>query len=144
MPKTLYTSTPPNYAVCIHDDCPMAKGCLHQIAYQQLLPDHEFMRLVNPQKCEKSAQCQYYRDAAPMRYARGFTQFQKHMFPDQYDKFAKQLIAVFGRNPYYERRRGDTALPTAEQRLIIDALKKVGANSKMEFDSYVDAINWYD
>ena len=107
MPKKQYTSVPTNYAVCIHTDCPMAKGCLHQIAYQQLLPERTFMRLVNPQKCEKSAQCPFFRDSTPQKYAKGFTKFQKRMFPEQYEKFSKLLIAEFGRNPYYERRRGD-------------------------------------
>ena len=144
MPKKQYTSVPTNYAVCIHTDCPMAKGCLHQIAYQQLLPERTFMRLVNPQKCEKSAQCPFFRDSTPQKYAKGFTKFQKRMFPEQYEKFSKLLIAEFGRNPYYERRRGNTTLSPKEQLLVIDTLRKVGVNVPMEFDDYVETINWYD
>ena len=144
MPKKRYTSVPPFYAVCILDDCPMAKGCLHQIACQRLLPERTFMRLVNPEKCEKSTQCPFYRDATPQQYAKGFTQFQKHMYPEQYEKFSHLLIAEFGRNPYYERRRGDTALSPKEQQLVIDTLKKVGVNTSMKFDAYERIINWYD
>lgn len=144
MPKKLYTSVPPDYAVCIHDDCPLAKGCLHQIAYPQLLPERDTLRLVNPERCTKNTQCPYYRDAKPVRYAKGFTQIQKHMFPDQYDQFSKLLIAKFGRNPYYERRKGLTVLSPKEQELILDMLRKVGADDQMDFDSYLEATHWYD
>ena len=144
MPKKLYTTVPPHYAVCIHHDCPLAKGCLHQIAYPQLLPDQDLLRLVNPEKCKKNHECPYYRDAKPVRYAKGFTQFQQHMFPHQYAQFSKRLKAEFGRNPYFERRKGLSLLSPKEQKLILDTLKVVGVDEKMEFDNYVEATYWYD
>ena len=66
------------------------------------------------------------------------------MFPDQYDRFSTILIGKFGRNAYYERRRGDTALTPKEQRIVLDALKKVGVTEKMTFERYEENTNWYD
>ena len=79
-----------------------------------------------------------------MRYARGFTNFQKHMYPDQYAAFSSMLKSEFGRNPYYERRKGISPLSLAEQDLILNALQRVGVKEKLEFDAYEDEINWYD
>lgn len=144
MPKKYYTSLPDGYTVCQHSDCPMAEACLHQLAYQPLLEKEEILQLVNPSKCTKDAQCKHYRSNAPVSYARGFAHFQKRMFPDQYARFSRMLINRFGRNPYYERRRGETALSPAEQRIVLAALKKVGVTEEMKFERYEENTNWFD
>lgn len=77
-------------------------------------------------------------------YARGFTNFQKRMFPDQYLKFMNQLIATFGRNAYFERRRGETALSPKEQAIVLKSLKKVGVTEELKFDKYEENLNWKD
>ena len=144
MPKKFYTSLPASYAACQHGDCPMAETCLHQIAYPELLAKEEFLRLLNPGRCSKDDRCEYYRSNEPVVYARGFAHFQKRMFPEQYDRFSAMLIERFGRNAYYERRRGDTALPPKEQRIVLDALKKAGVTEELKFESYEENMNWYD
>lgn len=110
MPKKFYTSIPSGYAVCQYSDCPMAETCLHQIVYPTMLEKNDILSVVNPGRCSKDAKCKFYRSNKPITYARGFAHFQKRMFPDQYDRFSMILINKFGRNAYYERRRGDTAL----------------------------------
>ena len=77
-----------------------------------------------------------------MVFARGFTNFQKRMYPQQYDKFMTTLILHFGRNLYFKRRRGAVLLPPEEQEVIRLMLEKVGADSKMDFDKYEEHINW--
>ncbi|MBR1499586.1 MAG: hypothetical protein IJ615_08190 [Bacteroidaceae bacterium] len=37
MPRKAYTTQPADYTVCLHEDCPMAATCLHQIAFSALL-----------------------------------------------------------------------------------------------------------
>ena len=66
------------------------------------------------------------------------------MFPEQYDCFSTILIRKFGRNAYYERRRGDTALTPKEQQIVQDALKKVGVTDEMKFESYEENTNWHE
>lgn len=82
--------------------------------------------------------------APPVSYARGFTKFQKQMFPDQYRRFMTICINHWSRNPYFERRRGARPLPPDEQDFILNALKQVGVTGEMEFDSYEENTNWYD
>lgn len=151
MPKKQYTSLPSDYPVCQHSDCKMAGTCLHQLAYDQLRQTETYLRLLNPGKCGSTCSptgeeipCEYYRDNKPVIYARGFTNFQKRMFPDQYQNFMNLLIGKFSRNPYFERRRGETALPPKEQEIVLNALKQVGVTEEMKFDSYEENINWYD
>ena len=142
MPKKEYTSLPKDYPVCEHSSCPMAATCLHQTAYSTLMEHSEYLRLINPSRCSKNESCIYYRDSKPVTYARGFTNFQKRMYPQQYDQFMTTLILHFGRNQYFKRRRGDILIPPEEQEVIRLMLEKVGADSKMDFDTYEEHINW--
>ena len=54
------------------------------------------------------------------------------------------LIAKFGRNAYFERRRGERLLSPKEQVIILAALRQAGVTGEMEFDQYVENVNWYD
>lgn len=144
MPRKEYTSLPTNYPVCEHSDCPMAASCLHQIAHAMKLKTDELLRLINPTRCTQDASCAYYRSNRPMVYACGFTNFQRRMFPDQYTSFMAICISEWGRNPYFERRRGARLIPPNEQQFILKALKTVGVTEEMQFDAYEEAINWYD
>ena len=144
MPKKFYTSIPDDYSVCQHSDCQMAESCLHQIVYPVMLEKKNILSVVNPNRCSKDAKCKFFRSNKPITYARGFAHFQERMFPDQYDRFSTILIGKFGRNAYYERRRGDTALTPKEQRIVLDTLKKVGVTEEMTFERYEENTNWYD
>lgn len=143
MPKKEYTSLPKDYPLCEHSSCPMAATCLHQVAYSMMMEQNaEYLRLINPTRCSKDETCAYYQDKKPVIFARGFTNFQKRMYPQQYDQFMTTLILHFGRNQYFKRRRGDILLPPEEQEVIRLMLEKVGADSKMDFDKYEEHINW--
>ena len=144
MPKKLYKDIPADYPVCLYADCPHAASCLHQLVYQPLLEKLGILSLLNPQKCTKDKSCPYFRDAKPVSYARGFIGMQKRMFPGQYSRFMSILIGHFGRNAYFERRRGETALSPKEQKYVLKVLQDIGVTEKLEFDSYEENINWCD
>lgn len=142
MNEEIYKNIPTTYPLCLHDDCPKADTCLRQLAFRQHAGQGLYLRLLNPTRCPKQENCLHYADNKPVIFAKGFTNFQKKMFPDQYAKFMNILICHFGRNPYFMRRRGDTLLPPKEQEIIKRALKKSGITQPMEFDQYVEGINW--
>lgn len=54
------------------------------------------------------------------------------------------LIARFGRNPYFERRRGDRKLSLQEQEIIRKALKQAGVTENLDFDLKEEGFNWFD
>ena len=138
----IYKDIPSGYLLCLHADCPMADSCLRQLAYRRHAELGTFLRLINPSMCSKQADCPHYVSNRPVRFAKGFMNIQKRMYPEQYDKFMTLLICHFGRNQYFKRRRGDILLPPEEQEVIRLMLEKVGADSKMDFDKYEEHINW--
>ena len=140
-PQT-HTDIPANYPLCLHADCPQSESCLHQLAYRRHAEQRLYLRLINPTRCTKQTDCPHYACNRPVKFAKGFTNFQKRMYPDQYDKFMGLLVLHFGRNQYFKRRRGDIPLSPAEQEIIKIALKKSGVTQPLEFDSYVESINW--
>lgn len=142
MPKKFHKEAPNGYPVCLHDDCPRAATCLHQLAYQPLQERIPILHLLNPRQCTKDGQCPHYRDSAPVRYARGFTGMQKRMYPGQYDIFMATLVIQFGRNPYFERRKGERPLSPHEQKIVRRALRKAGVTEDLDFDSYEESIPW--
>ena len=144
MTKETNTEVPLKYPVCLHSDCPQAATCLHQIIYPQMLESQTYLQLINPRMCRKDGHCEFYRDSKPVKYARGFTNMQKRMFPAQYEDFMMTLKGVFGRNYYFKRRRGEKLLPPKEQKIILSVLRKVGVTEDLKFDQYEDHINWYD
>lgn len=144
MPRKEHTSLPDHYPVCEHGDCVMAATCLHQNAYTEKVQQDDFLLLINPTRCSKDAECRFYRDNRPVTYARGFTGFQKRMFPDQYSRFMAVCISHWSRNTYFERRRGDRLLPPDEQVFILNALREAGVTEALKFDHYEECINWCD
>lgn len=144
MPKKFYISMPKGYAACLHSHCTLAATCLHQLAYNQLIQGETYLNVINPTQCSQKEDCPFYRNNQPVVYARGFTKMQKRMLPDQYRKFMQILIGEFGSNPYYERRRGETALSPREQEIVRHALRQVGLPDNWEFDAYEENVNWLD
>lgn len=142
MPKKDIANMPDYYAVCQHADCPKASECLHQQAYAPQLEKQSLLRLLNPNHCTKDDQCPHFRSNVPVTFARGFTNFQRNMFPQQYAQFMRLCIAHFSRNPYFERRRGARLLPPDEQELVLNTLREVGVAEELQFDGYEDRVNW--
>jgi hypothetical protein len=120
----------------------MAKTCLRQLAFCRCKEMGTYLNLINPTLCTKEDSCPHYAGSQPVRFAKGFTNFQKRMFPQQYAKFMTLLICHFGRNQYFKRRRGDILLPPDEQAIIQKALQKSGVESPLEFDQYIEATHW--
>ena len=81
----IYKDIPSGYPLCLHGDCPVAASCLRQLAYRRHEELGTFLNLINPSKCSQQADCPHYVSNQPVRFAKGFTNFQKRMYPDQYD-----------------------------------------------------------
>ena len=133
---------PAKYPLCLHTNCPKADTCLHQLAFRRHAELGSHLTLINPSLCTMQDNCPHYACAQPVRFARGFTNFQKRMFPQQYSKLMDMLILHFGRNQYFMRRSGKVVLPPDEQEVVLNALKKCGIESHFDFDEYIESIHW--
>lgn len=143
MSNPLSDTMPQSYLVCMHADCLLAETCLHRIAFDiQKKEKHNVLYLLNPDQCTRNRVCPHYRDCKPVRFARGFTNFQRKMLPGQYYDFMYSLRSEFGRTGYFERRRGDVLLSPAVQTMVLEALKASGVEETWEFDAYEERVNW--
>ena len=143
MNKINYKDVPGCFLHCINADCPMAEHCLRQIAMQALPKDEMSVIILNPQNTESSEKCKYYRSDEPQIYGKGFANMQKYMLPSQYDTFRYRLQGKFGRNPYFERRKGARLCSPNEVKVVKAALKEIGLEH-LEFDAYEKHLNWTD
>ncbi len=143
MNKINYNEVPYGFMHCLEADCPMASHCLRQMAMQAVPKNQISVPIINPQLPEQSENCRFYRSDEPQVYARGFTNMQKQMLPSQYDTFRYRLIGKFGRNPYFERRKGARLCSPSEIKVVKSALKEIGLEH-LEFDAYEKHLNWTD
>lgn len=143
MNKINYKDVPGYFLHCINADCPMAEHCLRQIAMQALPKDEISVRILNPQLVEPSENCRFYRSDEPQVYGRGFKNMQKQMLPGQYAEFMGRLQGRFGRNPYFERRKGAQLCTPKDIKEVKAALQEIGLEH-LEFDAYEKHLNWTD
>lgn len=136
------TSIPNGYEACLPCDCPQRSHCLHAWAWNYRDSSMRQYVVLNPDHTTLDGHCSFYCDDRPQRYALGFTNFQKHMYPDQYREFMLVCVSHFGRNPYFMRRRGAMPIPPSEQAFIRSVLKQVGAPDDLDFDGFEERVNW--
>lgn len=136
------TSIPYGYEACLPCDCPRRDHCLRAWVWDHRDSSQQQYIVLNPDLITLDGHCPFYCDDTPQRYARGFTNFQQHMYPGQYQQFMEACIAHFGRNPYFLRRRGEKLLPPSEQAFIRKVLKQVGAPDDLDFDDFEERVNW--
>lgn len=142
MSKILSKEVPENYALCLREDCPCASTCLRHLACKPMMERSTYLRVLNPDRCLPGASCPYYRDSAPVVYARGFKGMQERMLPAQYQKFRELLSGQSNLNKFYLWRRGEFALSPEEQNLVLWALRQAGVTDELPFDRYEESICW--
>ncbi len=137
------TAIPHNYEACLTNNCPQREHCLRAWVWDNRKSSVQRYVVLNPDLTTSDGHCSFYCDDQPQRYALGFTNFQRRLFPDQYKQFMSACITRFGRNPYFMRRRGDTPMSPSEQAFIRSVLKQIGAPEDIDFDGFEERINWY-
>ena len=134
---------PKTFALCIHEQCPMAERCLRRMAWSAVVDNEEQFPIISPSYAVSGEECRYFRSAERVVYARGFCGMQARMLPGQYAAFSQKLISHFSRNCYYERRRGDRLCSPKEIAYIREVLAEIGLPA-LEFDAYEERYNFCD
>ena len=143
MSKINYNEVPGCYLHCIKADCKKATHCLRQLAMQAADDSVRSFAIINPKLIEQQDECEFYRNNKPQVYGKGFKNMQKKMLPDEYSMFMYRLQGKFGRNPYFERRRGERLCSPSDIKQVEAALKAIG-HPELKFDAYVEKLNWDD
>ncbi len=123
MNKINYNDVPGCFLHCIQSDCKMADHCLRQLAMQALPDDYRGVTILNPKLAKPMGDC--------------------YMLPGQYDTFRYRLQGKFGRNPYFERRKGERLCSPSDIKDVEAALKAIG-HEELKFDAYIKKLNWID
>lgn len=83
-----------------------------------------------------------YRSAEKVRYARGFVRMVRTLPVNISEMVMHKLIARFGRNGYYDMRKGKLAIAPAEQEIIRIVVAECDAQQEAEFDGYEMGYQW--
>ena len=143
--KTSQTSgeVPTNYTLCIKGDCPKATMCLRYKATQMMPAEVQTWSIISPAYlAQMKGECPHYRSAEKVQYARGFVRMIRTLPVNISEMVAHKLIARFGRNAYYDMRKGKRAIAPAEQEVIIAVVAECGAQQEVVFDSYEENFQW--
>ena len=138
---TLEDRVPKTFALCIHEQCPLAERCLRRMAWSAVVDGEELFTIISPSYAVPGEECRYFRSAERVVYARGFRGMQAHMLPGQYVAFSQRLISHFSRNSYYERRRGERLCSPKDMVYIREVLAELGL-AHLEFDAYEEHCNF--
>ena len=134
---------PTNYTLCIKGDCPKAATCLRHRATQMMQADVQRWSILSPAYLVQiEGECPHYRSAEKVKYARGFVRMIRTLPVNISEMVAHTLIARFGRNTYYDMRKGKRAIAPAEQEIILAVVAECGAQQEVVFDSYEENYQW--
>lgn len=140
---TIEDRVPKTFALCIHEQCPLAERCLRRMAWSAVVDGEEQFSIISPSYAVPDEECHYFRSADRAVYARGFRGMQARMLPAQYVAFSQRLIGHFSRNCYYERRRGDRLCSPKDIAYIREVLVELNLGH-LEFDAYEEHYNFID
>ena len=136
-------TVPTNYMLCLKSDCPKATMCLRHKATLMIPADVMKWSILSPVYLAKmKGECPHYRSAEKVRYARGFVRMIRTLPVNISEMVAQKLIARFGRNAYYDMRKGKRAIAPTEQEVIIAVVAECGAQQEVVFDSYEENFQW--
>ncbi len=134
---------PTNYTLCLKSDCPKAANCLRHAAVAMMPAEVQTWHIVSPTHlAQVGGECPYYRSAEKVRYARGFVRMIRCLPVNVSETVAQRLIARFGRNAYYDMRKGKRAIAPAEQETILTVVAECGAQQEFLFDAYEEKHAW--
>lgn len=147
MPQQTTTKTsvevPTSYTLCIKSDCPKAAMCLRYKATQMIPADVMKWSILSPAYLAQiEGECPHYRSAEKVKYARGFVRMIRTLPVNISEMVAHKLIARFGRNAYYDMRKGKRVISPTEQEVIIAVVAECGAQQEVVFDSYEENFQW--
>ena len=136
-------TVPTNYMLCIKSDCPKAATCLRYKATQMMPTEVKTWSILSPAYlAQMKGECPHYRLAEKVRYARGFVRMIRTLPVNISEMVAQKLIARFGRNAYYDMRKGKRTIAPTEQEVIRTVVAECGALQEVVFDSYEENFQW--
>lgn len=133
---------PERYVMCFCDKCPKAETCTQHLASQKLRDDDVDGYAVFPTMQNKD-KCPYYKKIRTIHAAYGFNTIFRNAKQIDAPTLRKYIKAYLGGNgQYYHYHHGERLLTPEQQEWIINLFHQHGYSTNLEFDNYVDTIDW--
>lgn len=141
--EQILSEVPNNYPVCLNRNCPKADTCLRQQVEREVDESATVWTIISPKHLAKlKGDCPYYRPNAKASFAKGFMNILENMPHNQRQRAILLLKNQFSERTYYRMRKGERLLSPAEQRIVLNILKKCGIAGTPEFDAYEECYEW--
>jgi len=141
---------PTGYIRCTATEgsCPLRETCLRSKVHREAAYSGNYygltvVNLWNADIKPQTAECQAYRKAETLRFARGFSRLFDPVPKGVYAAVRMAVESVFSsRRTYYYCRRGDQLTSPEEQQKIARIFEKYGVAQAPQYDEMVDVYDW--
>ena len=129
-------------ALCSGNGCKVADRCHRAMGYKTLTSEDKTLRMVNPMIVTNNDQCPMFSHKHSVRYAKGFLKMEQNLPRKVFDNMKRALLEHYGKNPYYEMRKGTRLITPKQQRFFSALFMMQGIAEPFPFDAYVDVDEW--
>lgn len=126
----------------MNNECTRKSECIRYEMYENSSAENREILVVNPKCVSDTATCPYFAKLGIARVAYGFSSTLDSLPRKTAKKIAETLISHFGRNPYYERRKGERPISPDEQQYILSVLTEQGITLPSFFERYDEQEEW--
>ncbi len=131
-----------NVALCSSNGCKVADLCRRALGYKTITTDDKVLSLVNQMIVTNDESCPMYSHLQTVRFAKGFMKLQDELPRTKFDALKQKLLARYGKNPYYEMRKGTRLISPEDQEYITLVIRNIAPNMTDIFDEYVSQEVW--
>lgn len=138
-----YSTYPKSYALCFLDGCKLKEQCAHYVAGQHVREDDYIGLAVFPPMLNRQEGCNRFQKLRVMHGAWGFDLLFENIKYKDAAPVRRAIKEYLGGNGTYSRyKRGLLLLTPEQQAWIINLFKEYGYTDNLQFDHYVEAIDW--
>lgn len=131
-----------NVVLCASCDCKVADRCHRAMGYKTITTEDKVLKVVNPMIVTSDEHCPMFSYKKTVRYGCGFMEMERNLPRGTFDVIKQRLLKEYGKNPYYEMRKG-TRLISPETQMFFEGLfLEMGIATPYPFDKYVDVEEW--
>lgn len=126
-----------SFLLCLNDNCPRAKECLHNSAYKDFGNSQKTINIINPNLyIELNAECSYFKTNQNVKIAWGLRTLLDSLSYDIAKSMRRRLIQKFGQTKYYRFYREELPILPEDQKTIKQIFLDEGIESDPQFNRF--------
>lgn len=130
-----------NLEYCFNAECPLSKGCVHQLAVAFKDADETSGRSIFPDAMQ-NGECAHFQQLQLVKTAWGFNSILPELKKKDEAEFRSLLTYYFGSSTsYYRYKLGQSPITPCQQRYILGYLREKGY-AGLDFDCYTEEVDF--